>query len=187
MKLPKSLYSGYSELRRSRVVTKRATDEEALSHFNKVINSAQPTEEGDRAIHKFIRGMYNENKRKFLSFIKNTIYECLVLWTESSVIVQCLGLRGVVYIKWDDAKRLYHTTKFQSRKLQVSNDTHMSASQDISSEPLRVKTPGEQKTGETSVSNDCPEESKEPSGVVPTPSSFKRLIPVVSTTPWGDH
>jgi hypothetical protein len=112
MKLPKSLYSGYKLLKTSRLVKKKTADEEALRFFQSVLNEAQPTLDEEVQMYKFVKGMYNESKRKFLSFIKNTSMECMVLWTECSAIVSFLGLRNVAYVKWGRRDTLYEVTKF---------------------------------------------------------------------------
>jgi hypothetical protein len=114
MKLPKSVYTSYSLLKRSRVVLKKDTDCEALQYFQSILNEAQPSTTEDMALYKFVKGMYNENKYKFLSFISNTSYECLVLWTESKTIINTLRLRGVVYIKWSSDTLAYTVSEFIS-------------------------------------------------------------------------
>lgn len=114
MKLPRTLYVGYNLLKKSRVAVKKENDEEALSYFQNILNEAQPKTPEDLILHRFVKGMYNENKHRFLSFIKNTSFECLVLWTESRSIVNYLGLRGVVYTKWTGKETLYSVTQFQS-------------------------------------------------------------------------
>jgi hypothetical protein len=114
MKLPRTLYVGYNLLKKSRVAVKKENDEEALSYFQNILNEAQPKAPEELILHRFVKGMYNENKHRFLSFIKNTSFECLVLWTESRSIVNYLGLRGVVYTKWTGKETLYSVTQFQS-------------------------------------------------------------------------
>lgn len=114
MKLPRSLYVGYNLLKKSRVAVKKENDEEALVYFQNILNEAQPSTPDDILLHKFVKGMYNENKYKFLSFIKNTSHECLVLWTESKAIINYLGLRGVVYVKWTGKETLYSVSQFHS-------------------------------------------------------------------------
>jgi len=114
MKLPRTLYVGYNLLKKSRVTVKKENDEEALRYFQNILNEAQPATPEDIILHRFVKGMYNENKHRFLSFIKNTSFECLVLWTESRSIVNYLGLRGVVYTKWTGKDTLYSVTQFQS-------------------------------------------------------------------------
>jgi hypothetical protein len=114
MKLPGTLYSGYNMLKKSRLVVKKVNDDDALSHFQTILNNSQPKTPEDIILHRFVKGMYNENKQRFLSFIKNTKFECMVLWTESLSIVNYLGLRGVIYAKWTGKDTLYTVTRFQS-------------------------------------------------------------------------
>ena len=111
MKLPKTLYVGYNMLKQSRVVTKKETDDEAVGFLQTVLNEAQPKSAEEHTLHRFVKNMYNENKYRFLSFIRNTNFECLVLWTESIAIVNYLGLRGIIYISWTGVETLYSITK----------------------------------------------------------------------------
>jgi hypothetical protein len=61
-----------------------------------------------------VRGMYYENRNRFLTFIKNTNFECMVLWTDSQSIVNYLSLRGVVHISWTGKETLYSVAQFNS-------------------------------------------------------------------------
>lgn len=124
MKLPRTLYVGYNLLKKSRLASKKENDEEALVYFQNILNEAQPKTPEDIILHRFVKGMYNENKHRFLSFIKNTSFECLVLWTETRSIVNYLGLRGVVYIKWTGNETLYSITQFQSTTREDNGSIH---------------------------------------------------------------
>lgn len=118
MKLPSSVYGGFNLMKKSRVVMKKATDDDALEYFKKILNAAQPTTDEDMILYKFVKGLYNENRYKFMSFIKNMSFECLVLWTESKAIINALNLRGVVYLKWTGKETLYDVTKFKSSRIE---------------------------------------------------------------------
>jgi cytoskeletal protein RodZ len=123
MKLPKSLYIGYRLLGESRLITKRDSDPEALQYFQTVLNKAQPVSSEELLLHRFVRAMYNENKNKFLSFIRNTYFECLVLWTDHITIVNFTGLRGVIYIEWNNTNKSYAVSKFRTRGKEVETKT----------------------------------------------------------------
>ena len=123
MKLPKSLYIGYRLLGESRLITKRDSDPEALQYFQTVLNKAQPVSSEELLLHRFVRAMYNENKNKFLSFIRNTYFECLVLWTDHVTIVNFTGLRGVVYIEWNNNNKSYTVSKFRTRGKETETET----------------------------------------------------------------
>ena len=123
MKLPKSLYIGYRLLGESRLISKRDSDPEALQYFQTVLNKAQPVSTEELLLHRFVRAMYNENKNKFLSFIRNTYFECLVLWTDHTTIVNFTGLRGVVYIEWNNTNKSYIVSKFRTRTKEVEQKT----------------------------------------------------------------
>ena len=123
MKLPKSLYIGYRLLGESRLITKRDSDPEALQYFQTVLNKAQPVSSEELLLHRFVRAMYNENKNKFLSFIRNTYFECLVLWTDHVTIVNFTGLRGVIYIEWNNTSKSYAISRFRTRGKERETET----------------------------------------------------------------
>jgi hypothetical protein len=116
MKLPKTLFVGHLLLKRSRAVSKKETDEEALGFFQSVLNKAQPVSKEELIQHQLIKSLYNENKSQFLSFIRNTRMESLILWTEARAIVSHFGLRGSIYAKWTGKDTMYDISVFQSTR-----------------------------------------------------------------------
>ena len=114
MRLPRSLYNAYNNLKKSRVVVKKNVDDEALTYFQNVLNSSGPKNNDEFVLYTFVRGLYYENKYKFISFIRNTSFECLVLWTEWRNIVDFLYLRNVINIKWQSQLKQFKVTKYNS-------------------------------------------------------------------------
>lgn len=121
MRLPKSLYTGYRLLKKSRAVLSKQNDKEAITYFQNILNSAQPSEE-DFELYKFVKSMFNENKYKFLKFIADTKFECWILWTDSRSIINHFKLRGVLYIKWLGKDDLYSVSEFVSNKGRLSTE-----------------------------------------------------------------
>jgi hypothetical protein len=183
MKLPRTLYVGYNLLKKSRVAVKKENDEEALSYFQNILNEAQPKTTEDIVLHRFVKGMYNENKHRFLSFIKNTSFECLVLWTESRSIVNYLGLRGVVYTKWTGKETLYSITQFQS-----TNKDENVADANSYEHPL-VRRQRKQKETETLVTvlkREVPTLAPKPATGVTTPAPKETIeTPIEGNAPEG--
>ena len=123
MKVPKSPYNAYNQLKKARLVTKKNVDEEALAYFETALNRAYPKDDDEFTLYFFIRGLYYENKYKFISFIRNTRFECLVLWTEWRNIVDFLRLRGVVNIKWQPSSKNFKVTKYKTmRETSIDQD-----------------------------------------------------------------
>ena len=116
MKLPKSLVNGYNSLRRSRAVVKKDNDEKALTYFQNFLNNSQPQGNEEKVLHRFVRGLYYENKRKFLFFIRYTSFECLVLWTETRAIMKFLGVEGIINIRWQNESRTFQVMEFQNKR-----------------------------------------------------------------------
>jgi len=113
MRLPRSLYNGYNSLRNSKLVVKRNNDDDALTYFQNILNNAQPVDYDDVVLYKFVRGLYNENRHKFISFIRNTSFECLIMWTDARSIVNFLGLRWLIRIKWQNEYKTFMVTRVQ--------------------------------------------------------------------------
>jgi hypothetical protein len=191
MKLPKTLYVGYNLLKKSRVVVKKAVDAEALGYFKHVLNEAHPKQPDELLLFKFVKNMYNSNKKKFLSFIKGTQYECLVLWTESKTITDCLGLRNIVYVKWCGDTQTYDITMFKRGiKKDASPNEHPLVEQKESTEdtspnehPLvEQKESTEDTSTEDASPNEHPlveqKESTEQKTLVPT-KEYQEVL-------WGD-
>jgi len=173
MKLPRTLYVGYNLLKKSRVAVKKANDEDALSYFQNILNEAQPTTPEDIILHRFVKGMYNENKHRFLSFIKNTSFECLVLWTESRSIVNYLGLRGVVYAKWTGKETLYSITQFQSTDMDENVADQTSYEHPLVRRQRKQKETKDQKikfNAVTVLKREAPTPIPEPATEAPTPA-----------------
>lgn len=114
MRLPRSLYNAYNNLKMSRVVVKKNVDDEAITYFQNVLNSSGPKNKDEFILYHFVRGLYNENKSKFIFFIRNTSFECLVLWTEWRNIVEFLYLRNIINIKWQSHLKKFKVTKYNS-------------------------------------------------------------------------
>lgn len=207
MKLPKTLYVGYNLLKRSRVSVKKENDEDALLYFQNILNDAQPKTPEDFILHRFVNGMYNENKHRFLSFIKNTNFECLVLWTESRSIVNYLGLRGVVYTKWTGKETMYSVTKFQSTNRDENVADPTSYKHPLMRRQRKQYETKNQKTKDTSVTvlkkkdledpkgSKVPEETGDSTGyyelLAPDVLSLTRMSSVAMgtdgvSTKWGD-
>ena len=200
MKLPRSLYVGYNLLKKSRVAVRKENDEEALEFFQNILNEAQPSTPEDLLLHKFVKGMYNENKYKFIAFIKNTSHECLVLWTESKSIVNCLGLRGVVYVKWTGKETLYSVSQYQSTSTEdgvagTSYEHPLVRRQRVEKEKEKVEETPETETEpekveetpetETETETEKGEETETETETETEPISLQSVMSV-STLAWGD-
>ena len=69
-----------------------------------LLDDAQPKSEDEHKARITIQFLYRQNPSSFYKFLINNKLGCLVLWTEAKCIVRHLGLRGIVYIKWNGAQ-----------------------------------------------------------------------------------
>lgn len=139
MKLPKQLFVGYNLLKKSRLALKKQNDDESLSYFKKILNKAQPVTEEDKIRHQLIKGMYNENKFKFLNFIRHSSMECFIMWTESKAIVNFMNLRGIAYIRWQGKDDLYDVTKYVSKE-ETSHPVAIKKNSEIDASTTKLKS-----------------------------------------------
>lgn len=119
MRIPQSLHNAKVQLERARLVTKKEVDDDSMRHLESIINAAQPNTEEERTQQKLIKGMYNDDKNAFLRFARGKSFESILLWTESRAIINYLGLRNIVYIRWDNEAHSYSVTKFVKREDEV--------------------------------------------------------------------
>ena len=106
----RSLRQGYVLLNKSRMVSRGDGDLDALRYFQSVLNTSQPSSRDDRVLYTFARDLFNNDKKKFIEFIRGTLFECLVLWTESKYISDAMGISGRANIKWTGARNMYSVT-----------------------------------------------------------------------------
>jgi hypothetical protein len=114
MKFCKNLYLCYNNLKKSDLILNKDNSKESIDYFQNILNKSQPKTQEDITLNRFVKSMYYENKNSFLTFIKNTNFECLILWTESVSILKQLGLLSVVYCKWIIKDSTYYVTRFKS-------------------------------------------------------------------------
>ena len=69
-----------------------------------LLDDAQPKSQEENKARATIQFLYKQNPSSFYKFLIHNKLGCLVLWTEARCIVRHLGLRGVVYIKWNGAQ-----------------------------------------------------------------------------------
>lgn len=112
--VPANIQSAYYKLKKSRIITKNEFDEESISHFERVLNSALPVTEYDKNIYYFIKGLYYNDKQKFYNFINNSNYECLILYTDNIKIVNHFKLLYKLYISWDKENKKYIVKKYKN-------------------------------------------------------------------------
>jgi hypothetical protein len=72
-----------------------------------LLDEAQPKSEDEHRSRSTIQFLCRQNPSSFYKFLSNNKLECLVLWTEARCIVRHLGLRGVVYVKWNNGTQSY--------------------------------------------------------------------------------
>lgn len=99
---PQYVYDNYKAIRDSDLLLKKTVNHDNIVKFEEQLNLAQPKTEDDQKTRSIIQYLYRKNPTNFCRFLVRSRLNHLILWTEAKCIVRYFGLRGVVYVKWDD-------------------------------------------------------------------------------------
>jgi len=110
--IPKRIQNAYFQLKKSRLILKEEYDDEAIIHFEKLLNSSLPVSEYENNIYYLIKDMYYNDKNKFINYIKNSNLECLILYTDNKKIINHFNLLYKLYINWNKEEKKYIVEKY---------------------------------------------------------------------------
>jgi hypothetical protein len=110
--IPKRIQNAYFQLKKSRLITKEEYDDEAIMHFEKILNSSLPISEYENNIYYLIKDMYYNDKNKFITYINNSNLECLILYTDNKRIINHFNLLYKLYINWNKEEKKYIVEKY---------------------------------------------------------------------------
>ena len=99
---PQQVYDSYKAIRNSDLVLSKTLDEKNIEELQTHLNSSQPQSDEENMTRSLIQYLYRKNPTNFCRFLVRSRLSHLILWTEAKCIVQHFGLRGVVYVKWND-------------------------------------------------------------------------------------
>jgi hypothetical protein len=99
---PQQLYDNYKRIRNSKLILNKSLDIDNIVEFQTYLNDAQPVSAEDSQTRSLIQYLYRKNPNNFCRFLVRSRLSHLILWTEAKCIVRHFGLRGVVYVKWND-------------------------------------------------------------------------------------
>lgn len=99
---PQQVYDSYKAIRNSDLILSKSLDEKNIEELQNHLNSSQPQSDEENMTRSLIQYLYRKNPTNFCRFLVRSRLSHLILWTEAKCIVQHFGLRGVVYVKWND-------------------------------------------------------------------------------------
>ena len=105
--LPRRLQQNYRSIMNGNLVQNKAMDDNNLRLLQALLNESQTQNQDEFLIQKTVQFLYRQNTSSFYKFLVKNRLAYVVLWTESKCIVRHLGLQGLVYIRWNQDKRLY--------------------------------------------------------------------------------
>jgi hypothetical protein len=110
--IPKRLQNAFFQLKKSRLILKNKFDDDAIIHFEKILNSALPVTEYEHNIYYLIKDMYYADKSKFMNYINNSNLESFILYTDNKKIIAHFKLMYKLYINWDKDLKKYIVEKY---------------------------------------------------------------------------
>jgi hypothetical protein len=99
----------YGQLCASRTVSKRESDPDALSHFEKLINECLPRDSNEKELRKFAKDLYMHNPTSYLMCIMGNPH--YILLVEPRAITNHFTIHDLVFIKWDMEEQKYKVAK----------------------------------------------------------------------------
>ena len=99
---PQRVYDSYKAIKSSDLILNKTLDEKNIKELQTHLNSSQPQSDDENMFRSFIQYLYRKNPTNFCRFLVRSRLSHLILWTEAKCIVQHFGLRGVIYVKWND-------------------------------------------------------------------------------------
>ena len=126
--IPKRIQNAYYQLYKSRLISKGHLDNDAILHFEKILNSSLPVNKYEHNIYYLIKDLYYDDNSKFLNYINNSNLQCLILYTNNKNIITHFQLQYKVYINWNAIKKKYIVELYKSK-----NSLDNSVSSNISS------------------------------------------------------
>jgi len=123
--IPKRVQNAYFQLKKSRLISKNQYDNDAILHFENLLNSSLPSNDYENHIYYFIKDLYYDNKLKFLNYINESNLQSLILYTNNKNIIDHFDLKYKIYINWDKNEKKYIVEKFK-KKYKSSNSSELS-------------------------------------------------------------
>jgi hypothetical protein len=115
--IPKRIQNAYFQLHKSRLISKGHLDDDAVSHFEKILNSALPTTEYEQNIYYFVKDLYYDDPSKFLNYISNSNLQPLILYTNNKNIINYFDLQFKLYINWSTTEKKYIVELYKHKNL----------------------------------------------------------------------
>lgn len=132
--IPKRIENAYFQLKKSRLFAKNHYDNDAISHFEKLLNSSLPVTDYENHIYYFVKDLYYDDKTKFLNFIENSNLQSLILYTNNKNIINHFELQYKIYINWDKNEKKYIVEKYNKKiNKELNSSSRSNSSNSINS------------------------------------------------------
>ena len=130
--IPKRIQNAYFQLHKSRLLTKGHLDNDAIMHFEKILNSSLPTNDYEKNIYYFIKDLYYDDPGKFLNYINNSNLQCLILYTNNKHIISHFNLQHKTYINWNPKEKKYIVNLYKYKDLSFKYSLSSNSLSDLS-------------------------------------------------------
>lgn len=126
MSPPQYVYNSYKEIRDSELIRNKVLTDDSIASFQHSLNKSQPISDDEVKMRSFIQYLYRKNPTNFCKFLSRSKLNHLILWTEAKCIVMYFGLRGIVYVKWNDSEYECSLHRNATNNLHEQNQEHPS-------------------------------------------------------------
>ncbi len=119
MSIPRQLVKSFEIIKNCKLVVSKDPTEDNLKEFGKAMNNAIPDQNNQISfmIYKFMRGMYLNDKQKFLEHICGmNHYESMILWADYDDILRFFELSGIIFLGWNKSVNKYQAAKIDLTK-----------------------------------------------------------------------
>jgi hypothetical protein len=101
------LRNNYQRIRNCKLLVDKTLYDDNIEEFQQLLNESQPTTDQEMYQRSMVQFLYRKNPSDFCQFLARSGLNSFVLWTEAKSIVMHFGLKGVVYVKWDNDSNSY--------------------------------------------------------------------------------
>lgn len=122
MSPPQQVYDAYKEMLGNALIVNKSLDEKNIVEFQQSLNKSQPRNDEESKSRSLIQYLYRKNPTTFYRFLVRSRLSHLILWTETKCIVRHFGLRGIVYVKWNDNEYICSLHKNVNNNLETYVD-----------------------------------------------------------------
>lgn len=113
------LKQNYARIIKSSLVNSADISEQSMGHFQRLLNSVQPSSDSEMACKTMLRRMKDGNRFGLSMFLKNRNSAHLVQWLDALTIVQHFKIQNLIFLKWDKTTQVFIVSQLRPREQEL--------------------------------------------------------------------